>query len=67
VRICQFEREKMNLLNRWLYTPRDDGNPRVLILPIDDEIHPYTTVSDFIDNIQMVIFFTRNKKILFCI
>jgi hypothetical protein len=27
--------KKTAFLNRWLATPRDDGKPRVLILPVD--------------------------------
>jgi hypothetical protein len=60
----QSEPEKINLLKRWLYTPRDDGTPRVLILPNDDSFFPFsfTVILRFIDNIKMVIFLPINRE-----
>jgi hypothetical protein len=53
----------MNLLNRWLFKPRDDGKPRVLIFPPASMAYysPSSKVLHFIDNsIKVVIQFVIN-------
>jgi hypothetical protein len=57
------EDEETTLLNRWLYTPRNDGKPWVLILLLpthEFDSRYFSTVSHFIDNLKMVIFFPIN-------
>jgi hypothetical protein len=52
----QFVPDEMTLFNRWLYMPRTDGKPRVLILPKIENFHrpPLTEVLHFIDHIKAV-------------
>jgi hypothetical protein len=60
MQIYHFEPEMINLLKRWLHTPRDDGKPRVLVFPNDGMSFDHLSVTDvlrLIDNIKMVYFF----------
>jgi hypothetical protein len=45
---------KIHELKRWLYTPRDDGKPRVLIITFF-VLNSY--LLDFVDSIKMVYLF----------
>jgi hypothetical protein len=58
----KFEPYQIAFLNRWLHTPRDDGKPRVLILPLDhDDVRSVDKIPHFIDDtIKKVIYFGPN-------
>jgi hypothetical protein len=59
----EFKPEQIELFNRWLYTPRTDGKPRVLIIPPDDICYFPSNVLHFIDDIKQVFIFSiYNKK-----
>jgi hypothetical protein len=54
----EFEPEEVELFNRWLYVPRADKQPRVLIFPSDYELdYRPSKFLHFIDgSIKLVIF-----------
>jgi hypothetical protein len=64
----EFKPEEIELYNRWLYTPRTDGKPRVLILRHDLLCSATSNVLHFIDGIIKQVqffpfpFFCQNEK-----
>jgi hypothetical protein len=54
-----FAPDEISFLNRWIHTPRDDGKPRVLVLPLDYyAVRARDKIPHFIDEtIKFVISF----------
>jgi hypothetical protein len=63
----QFEPDEIAVLNRWLYTARADGKPRVLILPADRQHHFYYAANAHNPFANVLNFINGNIKFVSCL